>query len=131
VLLFAKLLLVPPYIARRLIHGAGYSHSFATNLDGLGEPGCALSVGPLTLLLVPVLGRVLDSDTVLGVVLPLANVLVSIREGHCSVAVLLALLEVAIVLPSVLVGQLTLAFEQVLAEFAFVGSFRLSEVVDA
>jgi hypothetical protein len=87
-------------------------------------------VGPLTLFLVAVLGRVLDSDTVLGVVLPLANILVSVREGHRSVAVLLALLEVAIVLPSVLIGQLTFTFEQVLAEFALVCSFRLSEVVD-
>lgn len=66
----------------------------------------------------------------LGVVLPLANILVAIREGHCPVAVFFALLEVTLVLPSVLVGELTLAFKQVLGELALVGSFRLSEVVD-
>ena len=43
----------------------------------------------------------------LGVVLPLANILVAIREGHCPVAVFFALLEVTLVLPSVLVGELS------------------------
>jgi len=58
-----------------------------------------------------VFGRVLDTDAVLSVVLPLTNILVAVREGHRPVAILFALFEVSLVLPSILVGELTLSFE--------------------
>lgn len=47
----------------------------------------------------------------LSVVLPLTNILVAVREGHRPVAILFALFEVSLVLPSILVGELTLSFE--------------------
>ena len=85
---------------------------------------------PLALLLSAVLGRELDADPVLLVVLPLADVLVAVRRDHGSVAIFLPLLEVAVVLAPVLVGQLTLTFEQVLRKGSLVGALGLCKVVD-
>ena len=76
-----------------------------------------------------ILSGEVDADAVLQIVLPLADVLVTVRERHGSVAVFFALSEVTFVGPSVLVGKPALAFEQVLGEGALVGALRFSEIV--
>lgn len=56
----------------------------------------------------------------LRVVLPLANVLVSIWQNHRPISIFLSLFEVANVASAILVGKLAFALEQVLREVALV-----------
>lgn len=86
---------------------------------------------PLPLLLHSGFGFELDSDAVLLVVGPLADVLVAVREGHSAIAIFLSLLEVADVGPPILVGEPSLSFEEVLRKGTLVGSLSLREVVHA
>lgn len=64
------------------------------------------------------------------VVLPLADVLVPIRQHHCAIAVLLSLLEVAFVHAAIFVGQSALTLEQVVGEKSVICALGLGEVVN-
>jgi len=67
---------------------------------------------------------------VFHVVLPLADVLVPIRQHHCAIAVLLSLLEVAFVHAAIFVGQSALTLEQVVGEKSVICALGLGEVVN-
>ena len=105
--------------------------SSTADLDRRGQPIRSLVLAPLALLFDAVLGREPDTDAVLLVVLPLADVLVAIGQDHSAVAVFLASSEVAFVHAPILIGQLALALKQVLGEGAFVGALRFGKVVHA
>lgn len=100
------------------------------HLDCILEPSSALIVDPLALPFLTALRGVIDTYPVLTVVRPLAYVLVTVGEDHGAIAVLLALHEVAIVALTVLVRQLALALEEILAERALICPLRLSKVVN-
>ena len=108
-----------------------FKRSLTHHLDGLGQPVGTLVVDPLALLLYTVFGCVPNANSVLKIILPLSDVFVAVRKNHCALSIFLALLEVAVVLAAVLVGQPALALEQILREAALVGALRLREVVDA
>lgn len=83
----------------------------------------------MALSLFTALSVVIDTDSVLPIIGPLADVLVTVRKDHGSIAVLLSLHEVTVVALAVLVRQLSFAFEEILAEGTFVCSLRLSEII--
>ena len=110
--------------------GAGCSCcSLALDFDCIREPSCTLIVDPLALSFFATLCSVIDTYPVLTIVCPLSYVLVAVREDHSSVAVFLSLHEITFVALTILVCQFTLAFEEIMAEGALIGSLRLSEVV--
>lgn len=64
------------------------------------------------------------------VILPCANVFVSVGVLVCALTLLLASHEVALVVVLVLESELTLALEEVVLKLTLVGLLRFSEVLD-
>ena len=67
----------------------------------------------------------------LGIVGPLSNVFVAIREDHRPLAISLATSKIAFIHPSIRKCQLTLSIKQIIHELACICSLRLSKVVHA
>lgn len=99
--------------------------------DRLRKPLGAFVVVPFALLLGGVLCAVPDSDSLLHVVLPGADVLVPVCVAHRALPVLQPVVEVPVVHIPVPVRQLALALEVVVVEVSFVGLVAVGEEVDA
>ena len=117
-------------IIRSILSTTFIYSSLPTYLNGLREPVCALVVGPLALLLCTILCGVPHTYPMLHVVLPLPDVLVSVRENHCAISILLSWFEVTLVHAPIFVRKSAFALEQVVWELSFVCTFWLSKVVD-
>lgn len=109
---------------------ADFCSSPTTDFDGLGEPVGAFIIRPLTLLLRAVFCGIPHTDAMFHVVLPLADVLVAVREDHRAIAVLLTHLEVTLVHTAIFIRESTLALEQVVRERAFISALRFGKIVD-
>mmetsp|Transcript_2386 Transcript_2386/g.2984 ORF Transcript_2386/g.2984 Transcript_2386/m.2984 type:complete len:265 (-) Transcript_2386:249-1043(-) len=99
------------------------------NFSGLTEPSDTLAVLPFTLTLVALLGIDEHAHAVLHIISPVTCVLVTIGELHVAITVLLTVLKSTIVLSTILVNKLTMAFEDTIDEVTFVHTLRLGEVV--
>ena len=85
-----------------------------THLDWFAEPCCTLSISIVTLLFDSLFLRIVHTDSVLHVVLPLTNVLISIGEDHSALTFLFSSFEIALIHATVFERELSLTFEQIL-----------------
>jgi len=104
---------------------------FTTSLDRLAQPLHTFPLLPFALLFGALFEGKENADSMLNIILPRANILVSIRPDHGALASFKSLVEVSSVLAAVLESELTLAREDILLEVALVGLLRLCEVVDS
>ena len=74
------------------------------HFDGFAKPRSALTISIVTLLFASFFCIIVHADSVLHVVFPLANVLVTVGEHHCALPLLLTGLEVPFVHATVLEG---------------------------
>ena len=95
------------------------------------KPSYTTAVTPLTLFLPRLLYIVEDSDSVLFIVEPCSDVLVSIREHHSSLTTAIPVFKVSSVVAAIFQGKFAFAVELIVSKIAFVCFLRVSEVINS